>query len=186
MATPTSQQSAISPLRLIMLFAIIVGGTTLLGVIAIVGFAEWPLVTATLWHMRNGNTVELEGHSFHVPRLYRPEVSKNGKQIDMLRDPRLFEGGASVILESSPKVLDMDETNRWQAALIAPVNRNRHNTTPSLPLTLHGQRLAFVCVDFVIGGALICRAAGTNLTVATWASSPDQIRETHMVIETSD
>jgi hypothetical protein len=186
MDTPTLQRSAISPLRLVMLFGMIVGNMVLLAVIAGVGFAEWPLVTATLWHMRNGNTVELEGHTFHVPRLYEPEVSKGGKEIDILKDPRMFGGGAAVMLGSNPKVLDLGAANRWQAALIAPVNHNRHNIPQSLPLTLHGKKLTFVCVDLAMGGALICRAPGTSLTAATWASSPTQIQETRMVLETSD
>lgn len=91
----------------------------MLAVIALVGFAEWPLLTATLWHMRNGNTVELEGHSFHVPPLYQPEVSE-------------------------------DATD-----------------------------------DLAAGGSLICRAVGTRLAVATWAS-PAQIQETRLMLETSD
>ncbi len=90
MDTSGLKWSAVNHLRLVMLFGMVVGSMILLAVIAVVGFAEWPLVTATLWHMRNGNSVEFEGHSFRVPIFYEPEVSKGGKEIDITESSRLF------------------------------------------------------------------------------------------------
>ena len=186
MDTSTPQRSAVSPLRLAKLFGIIVGGITLLAVLAVVGLAEWPLVTATVWHLRNGNAVELEGHSFHVPPLYHPEVSNGGKQIDIMKDPRLFAGGASVTLESNPKTLDEDAINRWQAALIAAIRNHRHDPPAPTPLTVRGKKLTFLCVDIGVGGeSLVCHAVGTNLTVGTWAS-PAHVQETRTILETSE
>jgi hypothetical protein len=187
MDTVTSKRSVINPFRLVKLFGIVVGSIILIAVIAAVSFAEWPLVTATLWHVRNGNTVQLEGHSFRFPLSYEPEVSKGGKEIDLIQYPRLFSGGSSVTVESTPNALDIEAISRWQAAVIAAGNHHRYETVQSVPLTLHGRKLTFVCVDLVVGGgeSLICRAVGTDLAVSTWAS-PTHVKETRTVLETSE
>ena len=181
------KQFAVNPLRLAKLFGIVVGSIILLVVIAAVSMAEWPLVTAILWHMRNGHTVALEGHSFRVPLLYEPEVSKGGKQIDIIEYPRLLSGIASVTVESNPKVFDSASADRWQAQLIAVTSNRPNSPTQTIPVTLHGKNLTFVCVDLVfIGGeSLLCHAAGTSLTVSTIAL-PGRIKETRAVLETSE
>lgn len=181
------KQFEVNPLRLAKLFGIVVASITLLGVIAVVGMAEWPLVTAILWHMRNGNTVALEGHSFHVPLLYEPEVSKGGKQIDIFEYPRLLSGAASVTVESGTKSFDSESIDRWQAQLIAVTNNRPNSPTQTIPVTLHGKKLTFVCVDllFMGGESLFCHAAGTSLAVSTMAS-PARIKETRAVFETSE
>jgi hypothetical protein len=187
MDTSSPQQSAVNPLRLAKLFGIVVGSITLLAVIALISVAEWPLVRALLWHMRNGDTVVLEGHSFHVPFLFEPEVTKGGKQVDIIEYPRLLPGVASVTVESSPKAFDSESIDRWQALLIDAANKRPNNLIRSIPVTLHGKKLTFVCVDLVFSGeeSLLCHSAGTSLTVSTTAS-PTHIRETRGVLETSD
>ena len=138
-------------------------------------------------NMRNGNTVALEGHTFHVPLLYEPEVSKGGKQIDIFEYPRLLSGAASVTVESNPKVFDSASADRWQAQLIAVTSNRPNSPTQTIPVTLHGKKLTFVCVDllFMGGESLFCHAAGTSLTVSTTAS-PTRIKETRAVLETSE
>jgi len=181
------KQFAVNPLRLAKLFGIVVGSIILLVVIAAVSMAEWPLVTAILWHMRNGHTVALEGHSFRVPLLYEPEVSKGGKQIDIIEYPRLLSGIASVTVESNPKVFDSASADRWQALLITAGNNRPNNPIGFTPVTLRGKKLIFVCVDlaFIGGESLTCHTAGTSLTVSTTAS-PARIKETRAVLETSE
>ena len=187
MDVSTSKQSAVDPVRLAKLFGVVIGSITLLAVIAVVGVAEWPLVTATLWHMRNGNNVELEGHLFRVPLLYEPESSKGGKQIDILQSPRLFSSGSSVTIESNSKVLDLGAASRWQSDLLGAIGTHRNDASRSTPLTLHGKKLTFVCVDIaVVGDSLLCHAVGTGLTISTSAPSPTQIRDTRAMIATSE
>ena len=181
------KQFEVNPLRLVKLFGIVVGSITLLGVIAVVGMAEWPLVTAILWHMRNGNTVALEGHSFHVPLLYEPEVRKGGKQIDIFEYPRLLSGAASVTVESNARVFDSESLDRWQAQVINVTSNRPNSSTRSIPVTLHGKKLTFVCVDLVFfgGESLLCHAVGTGLAVSTMAA-PARIKETRAVLEMSE
>jgi hypothetical protein len=186
MDTSGLKWSAVSPLRLLKLFGIVVGSIILLEVVAVVGYAEWPLVTSPLWHMLHGNTVELEGHSFRVPLLYEPEESEGGRQIDIIQRRRLFTGGSSVTIQSGSKALDLGSINRWQAALIDTANNHRATTFRWVPLTLHGKKLTFVCVDLTVGGeSLMCNAVGTGLTVSTWAS-PGHVKEIRAIVEGSE
>jgi hypothetical protein len=136
--------------------------------------------------MLHGNSVELEGHSFRVPLIYEPDVSEGGKQIDIIQRRRLFTAGSSVTIRSGSKVLDLGSINRWQTALIDTANNHRVSTFRWLPLTLHGKKLTFVCVDLRLDGeSLICHAVGTGLTLSTWAS-PSHIQETRSIVEGSD
>jgi hypothetical protein len=187
MGTSGLKWSAVSPLRLLKLFGIVVGSIYLVAGIALVGVSESPLVTATLWHMRNGNTVQLEGHSFRVPLLYEPELSKGGKKIDITESPRLFSRGASVSVEANAKVFDAEAAHAWQANLLAELDQHRNNTSRSVPLTLRGKKLTFVCINLGGGGGvLICHAVGTDLAVFTRASSPARIQQVRTILETSE
>ena len=186
MDTSRLKWSAVSPFRLIKLFGIIIGSILLLEGIAVVGYAEWPLITSPLWHMLHGNTVEVEGHSFRVPLLYEPEVSEQGRQIDIIQRRRLFTAGSSLTIRSGSKMLDLGSINRWQTALIDTANNHRASTFRWLPLTLHGKKLTFICVDLAVGGeSLMCHAVGTGLTVSTWAS-PGHVEEIRAIVEGSD
>ena len=181
------KQLVVSPRRLAQLFGIVIGGTTLLAVIAIVCIAEWPAASAILWHMRNGNTVAVEGHSFRVPLLYEPEVSKGGKQIEIVEYRGLLSGGASVTIESSPRSFDSISIDHLQKLLTTAGNKLPNKPLQSTPVTLKAKKLSFACVDLVstLGESLICDVVGTNLKVYTTAP-PAHIQETRKILVTSD
>jgi hypothetical protein len=185
--TSIPKEFSVYPRRLAKLFGAVLGGLILLAVIAVASVAEWPKVTAILWHLRNGNTVELSGPSFSVPLLYEPEFSKDGSHIDIMKSPGLFSRGASVTVESSPRALDSGDVDRWQALLVNAGKENPKTLTQTSPVTLRGQKLTFVCVNlgFPGGESLLCHTVGTNLIVSTGATSTD-VRDTRAVLEKSN
>jgi hypothetical protein len=183
----TAKEPRIKLKRLLLLFGIVIGSITALGILGRVVIAEWPLVSALAWHMRNGNTVSLEGHTFKVPLMYEPEISKGGSQIDIAEDRRLFTIGSFISVESKSKLLDQTAVNRWQSALISALNQHSNNIARTVPLTLHGKKLTFICVDtiFVSQESLICHAIGSDITASTYAPS-DRIEQTRAILETSN
>jgi len=183
----TTKEPRVKLIRLFLLFWIVIGSLTALGILGIVVAAEWPLVSALAWHIRNNNTVSLEGHTFKVPLLYEPEISKGGSRIDISEDRRLFTTGSFVTVESNSKLLDQTAVNRWQSALISALNQHPNSIVRTVPLTLHGKKLTFICVDtiFVSQESLICHAIGSDITASTYAPS-DRIEQTRAVLETSN
>ncbi len=168
------------------------GSITMFSLIGLVCVAEWPLITAIVWHIHNGNTVAIEGHVFRVPLLYEPEIAKGGAQIDMIEYPRLLGGNASVTVKSTGKTLDNAATDRWQSALINAIERHASEKHAGWDdqwkaETIRGTRLTFACIvdTSQLGQFLTCQAEGTDLTVSTSASS-DHIKDTRAVLETSN
>jgi hypothetical protein len=180
-------RTSVSLKRVLVLFGIVIGSITALGIVAAIGMAEWPLVTALAWHLHHGNKVTMQGHIFQVPLLYEPEISEGGRQIEMVEYPRLMSGSASVTLESTGKVLNQAAVDQWQSSLMNVIRPHANEFERSLPLMLHGRKLAFVCIDndFTFGESLICHAVGTDITVSTNASKR-YTKETRSVLETSN
>ncbi len=82
---------------------------------------------------------------------------------------------------------DAEAAHAWQANLLADIGQHRKDTSQAIPLTLHGKKLTFVCVDLRGGSnVLFCDAVGTDLTVATRASSSTSSQETRAILETSE
>jgi len=183
----TTKEPRVKIRRLLQLFGIVIASITALGILAIIVVAEWPLVTAIAWHVHNGNTIAMEGHTFHVPLLYKPETSKGGRQIDIAENRRLFTTGSFVMVESGSKLLDQSAAYRWQSALTKALNQHPNTLVRTVPLTLHGEKFTFVCIDtiFVSQESLICHVIGTDMTVSTYAPS-DRIKQTRAILETSN
>jgi hypothetical protein len=179
----TQTQPRVKPLRLLLLFGIAIGSITLLGLIG----SEWPLVSAIAWHVRNGNTVTVEGHTFHVPLPYEPEISNGGAQIEMIEYPRLLGGIAKVTIESTGKILDDTATNRWQSTLIDAIQKHATTDDSWETETIRGTRLTFTCIveTSKLGQFLTCQANGTDIYVSTSASS-GHINDTRAVLESSN
>jgi len=181
------KQPRVKPPRFLLLLFVAFGCITLISLIGLVCMAEWPSVSAIAWHIRHGKTVTLEGHTFKVPLLYGPEISKGGAQIDMIEYPGLFNGIGTVTLESTGKILDETSTDHWRSTLMDLFNRHPNGSNHYAFETIRGTRLIFLCIVDTSdsGQSLVCRAAGTDLTAHTNASS-DHIKDTRAVLETSN
>ncbi len=172
--------------RLLLLFGIVIGCITALGIVAALVVAEWPLVTAIAWHIRNGRTVSLEGHTFNVPLLYEPEVSNGGTKIDIVEYPRMMGGIGSVTVESTAKILDEASIARWQSSLLQALNKHSNSSERNIPITLHGKKLTYICVDWIspYQDSLICHAVGSDIAASTMAS-PERANQTRSILENS-
>jgi hypothetical protein len=183
----TRKHLTASPVNVLKLFVLVIGGIILLAMIFIIGLVEWPLVSALTWHLRYGSSISFEGHAFQVPWAYNVEASKKGDQLDLIDHPGLLGGIGSITLTKTGKILEANAAEQWQSSLINAVQSHPDHINHWSTETLHGRKLTFVCVDDMsqLDESLVCHAIGIDLTASTMAS-PNHIKETRAILETSN
>jgi hypothetical protein len=169
MATDTK----VSFKRIIKVLAIIMGSFFVLGWSALLILSCLPAMRAIAWHLRNGNTVVVEGHTFHAPLLYEVNWDAPKTTVDIVRYPGLIEGASLVYIVAKGKIFEIADALKWQAQLTGIINSRAKPADRFYPATIHGKQLTFICVHNDVAGfgeSFMCHAVGTNLSVSTTAS----------------
>jgi len=175
--------------RFTLLFIAICGGLTATLALALLAYESVDPIESALWHMRHGSTVSFDGHLFHLPLSWYPELATTPGQLN-LRHARF--GGItvdSVTFAMRPRSLNEQAATDKIAAETA--NLNRHEPSSSVrwtPETLRSRQLTFHCTMSSTAGAeetLICQADDSNLTVFALTTGPSARTGALNIIETS-
>jgi hypothetical protein len=109
-------ETSINPARLAKVMVITLLSIILLPFLALIVYVELPLGDAMYWHFKNGSTVAVEGHSFHVPLQFQVERYKGG--YELTKHDGLFGGLSFVTIEPGGKTLDAQHLGQWQSSLL--------------------------------------------------------------------
>jgi len=173
--------------RLVALYFIITGVIASVVVLALAIDLSLPTFRAIGWHIRHGNKISFEGHTFHLPLLWNCDPN-HYKEIDISEDHSTFGGLSSIDIASKGTILDSATAYQQQARMIANFNRLSKSPDTMYAETIHGKRLEFVCARAdmgPLGETLFCRAANTDISVIVTAS-PKYRAETRAILETSE
>jgi hypothetical protein len=98
----------------------------------------------------------------------------------------MMGGIGSVTVESTAKILDEASIARWQSSLLQALNKHSNSSERNIPITLHGKKLTYICVDWIspYQDSLICHAVGSDIAASTMAS-PERANQTRSILENS-
>jgi hypothetical protein len=99
--------------RLVALYWIISLGLGVVTFVALVLIAERPSAEAITWHLRHGNEVTFQRHTFRLPLLWNASPARLGVEFSLAST--FSDGEATVNLESSGPVVGLVEAQAWQA-----------------------------------------------------------------------
>lgn len=123
-----------------------------------------PAFRAAAWHMRHGDTVNYDGHRFHLPARWYPETNSRTGSLDLLYAPLGSLSLDGIHLKPGQRL--NGESLQQQFAK----NANRLNERSSVPdewrlETLEGRKLTFYCMatDQNSQHLLVCQAADSDL-----------------------
>jgi hypothetical protein len=154
--------------RVIHLFGIVSASIIALAILFIAFLVVQPTFEAIGWHLRHGNKVVFDGHTFHVPLMWHctSEPYRNALEIDHKT------GAGNIELISTGQVLDSAAAHAWQAKTIIDQNNfNKGSSFKKSGQIIAGKNLEFVCVSTDSDlpyhvDMLDCRISNTDLTAS--------------------
>jgi hypothetical protein len=175
--------------RLILLILEIWGGLTALAIIGLLLFESTALFSATLWHMRHGNTVSFDGHLFHLPLAWYPDPVTTPGELSLHHAQFGGVSISNIALAIYPKTLDDQAATDRIAAMTGNLNKSQSSSDTWTAETLRGRKLTFHCTVSTIAGveeSLTCQAADSNLTVIALAVGQTARTQALDILETSE
>jgi hypothetical protein len=143
---------------------------------------------AIAWHHRHGDTVAYDGHLFHVPAFWYPDLEKRPDRL-MLHEAHFGSLNLeNVIFRTMPQKTD-DRIAQQQIAEKASYFNNHSNSPNKWTLEkLQGKRLVFDCMMVSTAGVaelIACQAADSDLEVVLDANGSHRT-EALDILETSE
>jgi hypothetical protein len=173
--------------RLILLFLAIGGGLAII-LVLLIGFDPIPRIHAALWHLRHGNAVSYDGHTFHLPPSWYPDPHSNPGQLALQHAEFASLDLDRITLATKPPALDdrgtLDEIDKLTA------NLNKSTPGPSPQWTtesLRGRTLIFHCAASTgdTQQTLICQATSSDLRILVMTDDGSARTQALSILETS-
>ena len=175
----TSKQPRVKLSRLLTLFVIANVALAGLAALFLVFKLAQPTMSALVWHLRHGNKFVLEGHTFVLPLRWNCTLVRY-REWNLSEDHPSSHGESSIAINATGTVMDIDAIKRYQSVMFAGVNPAATGLLKTE--TLHGKRLAFICMAGPNGDLLLCRIPNTDISIIAGASGSG-MAETRAILE---
>lgn len=165
------------------------GSLAALAIIVLLVVESLGPINAFLWHMRHGNTITFDGHTFHLPRSWYPEPAASPDELFLHRAQFGGASASSVALAIYPKTLDDQAASDRITAMTGSLNKIQSDSNMWIAETLRGRKLTFHCAVSTLAGveeSLTCQGANSNLTVIAIAIGHTARTQTLDILETSE